>query len=245
MTGRRKKHVDEDFIMSEDTLNPQIKLLTKIKVDLKCKNERQKNFVNLIENKDVVVAAGPAGTGKTFVACAKALRLLATNPQKYKQIIIAKSVTVLEGEDIGFLKGTMKEKMEPFMFSFMDNFHKLIGKDLSNDLLAAELIEILPIAYIRGRSIDNTIIIVDESQNLPKHHLISVFTRIGYDSKMIFMADEDQIDLTYKDKSGISWFIQKCESLEEIGIVKFEESDIVRNPLIAKFLNHIKNKNID
>ncbi|MFM2010792.1 MAG: PhoH-like protein [Bacteroidota bacterium] len=235
----RRKYVQEENI--EKWLSPAQLALTKVNFDLKCKNERQKQFVRLIDSKDIVICAGPAGTGKTYVACAEALKLLAKKSDIYKKIIIVKSVTVLEGEEIGFLKGTMKEKMDPYMISFMDNFYKLIGKELSKNLEAQELIEIMPLAYIRGRSIDNAIIIVDEAQNMPKHHLISTVTRIGENSKMIFLADEDQIDLKKKESSGLSWFFNSVTDLEEFGTMRFERSDIVRNPLITKFLDHIQN----
>ena len=125
----RKKKPDTPEVKLE--LTPQQKLLTKLKVDLKCKNERQKTFARLISSKDITICAGPAGTGKTYVAVAEAIRLLANQNHIYNKIIIVKSVNVLEGEEIGFLRGTMKEKMEPFMISFMDNFHKILGKDLT------------------------------------------------------------------------------------------------------------------
>ena len=118
--ARRKT---EEFI---ESLSPQKKALTKLNIAFKCKTENQKKFVRLINQNQVIICAGPAGTGKTYVACAEALRLLAAG--QYEKIIVAKSVTVLEGEDIGFLKGTLKEKMEPIMVSFMDNFYKIIAK---------------------------------------------------------------------------------------------------------------------
>lgn len=174
--SRKKSNQDENI---ESWLSPAQNTLTKLTFDLKCKNERQKQFIKLIDNKDIVICAGPAGTGKTYVACAEALRLLAKRSDIYKKIIIVKSVTVLEGEEIGFLKGTMKEKMEPYMISFMDNFHKIIGKELTRSMEAQELIEIMPLAYIRGRSIDNTIIIVDEAQNISLKNMRSTMTRLG------------------------------------------------------------------
>ena len=141
--------------------------LDKITVDLKCKNSNQKTFINLISDNKITIAAGPAGTGKTYLACAQALKMLKSDP-KFKRIILVKSVTVLEGEEIGFLKGDMKEKMFPFTISFLDNFHKLIGEGLTQIMLDMGLIQVLPLAYIRGRSIDNAIIIVDEAQNITK-----------------------------------------------------------------------------
>jgi phosphate starvation-inducible PhoH-like protein len=228
---RRKTNQDENI---ENWLSPAQNALTRINFDLKCKNERQKQFVKLINSKDITICAGPAGTGKTYVACAEALKLLAKRSDLYKKIIIVKSVTVLEGEEIGFLKGTMKEKMEPYMISFMDNFHKIIGKDLTRSLEGQELIEIMPLAYIRGRSIDNTIIIVDEAQNISLKNMRSTMTRLGENSKMIIVGDTRQIDIKKNEVSSLDKVVQFFQGVEEIGIMEFQREDIVRNPLIIK-----------
>ena len=213
-------------------LNPQQKALSRLKILFKCKTDNQKKFVRLIDSNQIIICAGPAGTGKTYVACAEALRLLAKG--EYRKIIVAKSVTVLEGEDVGYLKGTLREKMEPIMVSFMDNFHKIIGKELTQDLERAELLEITPLAYIRGRSIDNSIIIVDEAQNITMKNMRSTMTRLGDHSKMIIMGDTRQIDINKRESSSLSKIVHLFAEQEEIGVMEFERSDIVRNPLIIK-----------
>ncbi len=228
---RKKTNQDENV---DSWLPPAQTYLTKINFDLKCKNERQRQFVRLINSKDITICAGPAGTGKTYVACAEALKLLSKRPDVYRKIIIVKSVTVLEGEEIGFLKGTMKEKMEPYMISFMDNFHKIIGKELTRSLEAQELIEIMPLAYIRGRSIDNTIIIVDEAQNISLKNMRSTMTRLGENSKMIIVGDTKQIDIRKNEVSSLEKVVHYFKDIEEIGIMEFHREDIVRNPLIIK-----------
>jgi phosphate starvation-inducible PhoH-like protein len=235
----RKKR-EQDDVDSIDWIGPQQSILAKIKINLKCKTETQKTFVKSIHGNQIVICAGPAGTGKTYVACAEALSMLAKGV--YKKIIVAKSVTVLEGEDIGYLKGTMREKMEPVMLSFMDNFYKLIGKPLTEELERNDMIEIVPIAYIRGRSIDDTFIIVDEIQNLKKDHLVTILTRIGERSKLLLMGDGDQIDMKKKSDSGLDWLIRTFAEFEDIGVVTFTEDDSVRNPIIRRILNHIKSQ---
>jgi phosphate starvation-inducible PhoH-like protein len=224
---RRKAKTEEDT-----TIFTGQNTLSKLKVSLKCKTENQKKLVRLIANNQMIICAGPAGTGKTYVACAEALRLLSTG--QYKKIIVAKSVTVLEGEEIGFLKGTLKEKMDPIMVSFMDNFHKIIGKPLTEELERFDFLETTPLAFIRGRSIDNSIIIVDEAQNITLKNMRSTMTRIGDNSKMIIIGDTRQIDINKKDASSLEKILHMFAEQNEIGVMEFAREDIVRNPLIIK-----------
>ena len=203
----------------------------KIKVEYKYKNESQKNLISLINNNKITIAAGPAGTGKTYVACAQALKLLKSDP-RFKKIILVKSVTVLEGEDVGFLKGDLKEKMFPFTISFLDNFYKLIGEGVTQIMLDQGFIEVLPLAYIRGRSIDNAIIIVDEAQNITRKNMRSTMTRIGTDTKMIITGDTKQIDMKNSKLSSLDLVIRLFDNKPDIGTMKFDVSDIVRDPIV-------------
>jgi len=203
----------------------------KIKVEYKYKNESQKNLISLINNNKITIAAGPAGTGKTYVACAQALKLLKSDP-RFKKIILVKSVTVLEGEDVGFLKGDLKEKMFPFTISFLDNFYKLIGEGVTQIMLDQGFIEVLPLAYIRGRSIDNAIIIVDEAQNITRKNMRSTMTRIGTDTKMIITGDTKQIDMKNSKLSSLDLVVRLFENKPDIGTMKFDVSDIVRDPIV-------------
>jgi len=203
----------------------------KIKVEYKYKNENQKNLISLINNNKITIAAGPAGTGKTYVACAQALKLLKSDP-RFKKIILVKSVTVLEGEEVGFLKGDLKEKMFPFTISFLDNFYKLIGEGTTQIMLDQGFIEVLPLAYIRGRSIDNAIIIVDEAQNITRKNMRSTMTRIGTDTKMIITGDTKQIDMKNSKLSSLDLVVRLFENKPDIGTMKFDVSDIVRDPIV-------------
>ena len=205
--------------------------LAKLSVDLKCKNQNQKTFINLISNNKITIAAGPAGTGKTYLACAEALKLLKNDP-RFKRIILVKSVTVLEGEEVGFLKGDLKEKMYPFTVSFLDNFHKLIGEGLTQIMLDMNLIQVLPLAYIRGRSIDNAIIIVDEAQNITKKNMRSTLTRIGTDSIMIITGDTKQIDMKNHQMSSLELVVHLFADKPNIGVMEFDKKDIVRDPIV-------------
>jgi phosphate starvation-inducible PhoH-like protein len=206
-------------------------LTIQIQTELKHKNERQKLLTTAIKTNDVVVCTGPAGTGKTFLSCSQALIELKTN-QVIKKIVLVKSVTTLKSEEIGFLKGSMEEKMEPFMYSFTGNFEKLIGKELFGKLKTDGYIEILPIAYLRGVNIDNAIIIIDETQNISIDNIRTILTRLGKDSKMILLGDVKQIDSKNKFDSALKFLLDNFKNIGRIGIVEFTKEDIIRHPLV-------------
>lgn len=234
-TRKKKRLTKEEEIEIFDSMNKtqQNGVLSKIKIDIKSKTPNQKKLVNLIKNKEIVICSGLAGTGKTYISCAVALDLLKNDP-RYKKIVIVKSVTTLKDEEIGFLKGTMKEKMEPFMFSFLHNFEKIIGKQAVENLRANNMIEEMPIAYMRGINIDNSVTIIDEAQNISIDNIRTIMTRLGEDSKMIFLGDENQIDIKKKSESSLNFIINKFKDFDEVGTIVLGEDDVVRNPLIKK-----------
>ena len=234
--GRRSKRLSkeeqmevEEWIYQNNT--EEKRLSDTMTISVKCKTENQKALVNAIKEKEVVICSGPAGTGKTYLACAEALKLI-KRYAKYKKIVIVKSVTTLKNEEIGFLKGGLREKMEPFMFSFVHNFEKLVGQTITSRLRELKTIEELPIAYMRGINLDRSIIIIDEAQNISQENIRTIMTRLGKDSKMIFLGDERQQDS--KGGNGLTFLMDHFQHIEEIGCIQFNKSDVVRNPLIAK-----------
>ena len=234
--GRRSKKLSreeqmevEEWIYQNNT--EEKRLSDTMTISVKCKTENQKSLVNAIKEKEVIICSGPAGTGKTYLACAEALKLI-KRYAKYKKIVIVKSVTTLKNEEIGFLKGGLREKMEPFMFSFVHNFEKLVGQAITSRLRELKTIEELPIAYMRGINLDRSIIIIDEAQNISQENIRTIMTRLGKDSKMIFLGDEGQQDS--KGHNGLTFLMDNFQDIEEIGCVQFNKSDVVRNPLIAK-----------
>lgn len=233
--ARKKRMTDDEFYetfpIGYQPPNSSKFDIQKLKIEYKYKNESQKNLIGLINQNKITIAAGPAGTGKTYVACAQALKLLKSDP-RFKKIILVKSVTVLEGEEVGFLKGDLKEKMYPFTISFLDNFHKIIGEALTQIMLDQGFIEVLPLAYIRGRSIDNSIIIVDEAQNITRKNMRSTMTRIGTDTKMIITGDTKQIDMKNSKLSSLDLVVKLFDNKPDIGTMKFEVEDIVRDPIV-------------
>jgi phosphate starvation-inducible PhoH-like protein len=231
----RKKLTPEEEYEAFEAINKAHSgnVLDKMKIDIKYKTQNQKKLVTEIKNKEIVICSGLPGTGKTFLSCAVALELLKSDP-RYRKIVIVKSVTTLKDEEIGFLKGTMKEKMEPFMYSFMHNFEKIVGRHNVELLRANNMIEEMPIAYMRGINIDNSITIIDEAQNISIDNIRTIMTRLGENSKMIFLGDENQIDMKKKGESSLNFIIQKFSNFDEVGTVTLGEDDVVRNPLIKK-----------
>ena len=202
-------------------------LLSQIKIEIKHKNENQKKLTTSIKNNDVTICVGSPGSGKTYLSCLQALSELKNN-ENIKKIVLVKSVTTLKSEEIGFLKGTM----EPFMYSFVGNFEKIIGKELYSKLKDSNQIEILPIAYLRGVNIDNAIVIIDEAQNISIENIRTILTRLGENSKMVFLGDVKQIDAKNKYDSALSFLLTHFNAVNRIGTVEFNKEDIIRHPLI-------------
>jgi len=237
MTKRRNKRLTEEEMIEVEnfvqTKRQENKLFPQIRIDVKPKTDNQKKLVEAIKNNEIIITSGLPGTGKTFLACAEALKMLKNTDLPFQKIILVKSVTTLKDEEIGFLKGTMEEKMEPFMDSFLDNFNKIIGEVLTNKLREQGYIQIKPIAYVRGRSIDKSIIIIDEAQNITLDNMRTLMTRIGDNSKMIILGDVKQKDIRNKKESSLEVVIEKFKDKSGFGIVELRNSeDIVRNPII-------------
>lgn len=230
LSKQEQDEIYEDIIKTQNN-NNKLSTLQKIKVDIKCKTENQKKFIKLIENKEIVICAGLAGTGKTYLSCSEALKLL-KGDNAYKKIILIKSVTTLKEESLGYIKGTVAEKMEMTMMSFMGNFHKIIGNELTEALVEQGYIEIAPIAYLRGLSIDNAIILVDEAQNISIDNMRTILTRLGHNSKLIFLGDTRQIDMKNKTESSLDFMLKHFSHIDAIGTIQFGKDDIVRNPII-------------
>jgi phosphate starvation-inducible PhoH-like protein len=206
-----------------------------IPIKIKCLNEKQKTLKTKIEENEIIISIGPAGTGKTYLSLITALHLLKTQP-KYKRIVMVKSLTTIKGEEVGFLPGTLWEKLEPFMYSFIGNLDKILGhKSTTKYLMQQGYIEIMPIAYVRGITIDDSIIIVDETQNIDLHTFKTIITRIGSNSKMIFLGDVEQIDRNRKE-SCLEKVVNLFKETDFVGTVEFSNEDCVRNPIIPRVL---------
>jgi len=231
-TKKRYTEDEEDEIFQDVSREHGNNLLKTVTFKLSPKTPNQKKFLDLVRKNDITICSGAPGSGKTFLSCGIALDILKSDP-KIKKIVLVKSVTTLKSEEIGFLKGSIDEKLSPFMYSFYHNFEKLIGKKSLESLKAGGYIEELPIAYMRGINIDNAIVIIDETQNIILDNMRTIMTRLGENSKMIFLGDVEQIDLKSKETSSLSTIIKYFEKSDEyIGAISFTEEDIVRHRLV-------------
>ena len=216
--------------------------LNDIPIQIKCLNDKQKKLRRAIEEKDVVISTGPAGTGKTYISLLTALHLMKTEP-RYKRLVLVKSLQTIKGEDVGYLPGTLWDKMEPYMFSFTGNLDKIFhNPSITKGLIEKGVVEIFPIAYIRGVTMDDCIVIVDESQNLSMHTFRTIITRIGRSCKMIFLGDSEQVDLKDKEISCLRRVSELFQNQEYAEAVVFEDEDSVRNPIIPALLKLLKNE---
>ncbi len=239
-TPRTKKN--EDFILENPKAkNPfDLNTILHMREELKCKNKTQKELITLINEKELIIAAGPAGVGKSYVTIARALELLKNNKNTFSKIIISTPAVEAE-EKLGFLPGDAREKLEPYVASSLDIFDKLIGKTNRMKLEELGFLEIQALAYIRGKSIDNTILIMEEAQNMSPNQMKTLLTRIGENSKFIISGDLDQSD-RYRNitQSGLYDALKRHRNVSEIGFIEFSNDEIVRNPVISKILVNYK-----
>ena len=197
------------------------------------KTLNQKKYLYDMENKDLVFSIGPAGTGKTFLAVVYAVKTLKEN--KYKKIILTRPA-VEAGESLGYLPGDLKEKVDPYLRPLYDGLNMMLGFEQTENLISKGIIEIAPLAYMRGRTLDNAFIILDEAQNTTIKQMKMFLTRLGFYSKMIITGDISQIDLPKGLKSGLKQALEILKDIKNIGIIEFENLDVIRHPLVQLML---------
>ena len=204
------------------------------------RSQNQKNYFELLNSKDIVFAYGPAGTGKTFLAVAKAVASLQQG--LVKKIILSRPA-VEAGEKLGFLPGDLKEKVDPFLRPIYDALYEMMPYDQVEKKLTNNIIEIAPIAFMRGRTLQDCYIILDEAQNTTKIQMKMFLTRLGKNSKMIVVGDNTQIDLISKNDSGLIDASQKLKNIEDIGFIELDQRDVIRHEVVRKIINAYEEKN--
>jgi phosphate starvation-inducible protein PhoH and related proteins len=197
------------------------------------KGKAQKDYVDLVRSNDVVFAVGPAGTGKTYLAVALAVRALLD--RQVKRIILTRPA-IEAGERLGFLPGTLEEKIDPYLRPLHDALHDMLDADRLDRFLTDGTIEIAPLAFMRGRTLSGSFIILDEAQNTTPEQMKMFLTRMGFDSKMLITGDVTQTDLPRGQKSGLSDALHLVEGIRGIGTVRFTDVDVVRHPLVAALI---------
>ena len=201
---------------------------------LKPKTVGQKNYVNSIRNRDIVFGVGPAGTGKTYIAVAMAIN--AYKNKEVQKIILARPA-VEAGERLGFLPGDLQDKVDPYQRPLYDALYDVLGRDAALRLKEKEVIEVVPLAYMRGRTLDNSFIILDEAQNTTREQMKIFLTRMGFGSKMVITGDITQIDLPRGKKSGLVEATRVLKNVRDIDFCYLTDVDVVRHELVRKIIN--------
>ncbi len=201
---------------------------------IKVKSANQYNYIKNIEKCDLVFGVGPAGTGKTFLAVCMAVKML--NDKEVNKIIIARPA-VEAGENLGFLPGDLKEKVDPYLQPIYDGLHQLLGTTLVDRLIERKIIEIAPLAYMRGRTLNDAFVILDEAQNTTKEQMKLFLTRLGVNSKMVITGDDSQIDLRNKKDSGLVHALDVLSGIKGIKITKLEAVDVMRHYLVRRIIS--------
>lgn len=196
--------------------------------------DNQHNYLELLHKKDVIFGIGAAGTGKTFLAVATAVSMFL---QKQVNKIILTRPAVEAGEKLGFLPGDMKEKVDPYLRPLYDALYEMLPVENVERYFATQEFQIAPLAFMRGRTLSNAFVILDEAQNATPIQMKMFLTRLGYGSKMAITGDLTQIDLPKPIQSGLIDAIERLKNLEEIGIIRFDSQDVVRHPLTAKIID--------
>ena len=202
------------------------------------KNINQKKYLKFIAKNDIVFGVGPAGTGKTYLAVAAALKAL--QDKKVEKVILTRPA-VEAGEALGFLPGDLQEKLLPYLRPLYDAMFDMIGAEETNKLMERDIIEIAPLAYMRGRTLSNAFIILDEAQNTTMEQMMMFLTRLGENSRMIITGDITQIDLPRHKKSGLKGALEILGDIEGIKLFYFDAGDVVRHPLVTKIANSYEN----
>ena len=221
--GKRAKEVPEGVIVYSTSGRP-----------IKPRSENQLKLIEACEHNDMVFAVGPAGTGKTYLSIALAVKAL---KEKTAKKIILSRPAVEAGEKLGFLPGDMKEKIDPYLQPLYDALEDMIPQVKLQDMMEKHVIQIAPLAFMRGRTLSDAVVILDEAQNTTPAQIRMFLTRMGWNTKMIINGDMTQIDLPHTQKSGLIEALHILNGVEGIGVVNLNQKDIVRHKLVTRIVN--------
>ncbi len=225
---------EQGLSYKDSNINKDIICFTHRGKPLKPKTIGQKTYVNAIRKKDIVFGIGPAGTGKTYIAVAMAIN--AFKNKQVQKIILARPA-VEAGERLGFLPGDLQEKVDPYLRPLYDALYDILGRDAAMRLKEKDIIEVVPLAYMRGRTLDNSFIILDEAQNTTREQMKMFLTRMGFGSKVVVTGDVTQIDLPRGKKSGLVEATRVLKNVKEIDFCYLRDVDVVRHELVKEIIN--------
>ena len=220
-------------------LNKEVLITTTTGKTIYPKSLNQKKYLDALEQNSIVFAVGPAGTGKTYLGVLYAIRKLKQGD--IRKIVLVRPV-VEAGEKLGFLPGDLKEKIDPYLVPLYDSLNEALGKETVDKLMTKGVVEVAPLAYMRGRTLENAIVILDEAQNSTKVQMKMFLTRLGFGSKMIITGDVSQIDLQNKHNSGMVEALRILKNIKQISIVEFAKHDVMRHPLVQKIIERYDDK---
>jgi len=219
-----------------------VKLRAFGKKSVVARNAAQRNYMEQIERHDMMFGIGPAGTGKTYIAVAMAVSALLT--KQVNRIILARPA-VEAGERLGFLPGTLQEKVDPYMRPLYDALYDMLDPDKLEAFLDKGIIEIAPLAFMRGRTLNDSFVILDEAQNTTSEQMKMFLTRLGFNSKAVVTGDVTQIDLPIGKKSGLIEALEICREIEGIGVLHFTDKDVVRHNLVQRIIRAYEEYEVD
>ena len=247
MSRKRKVETITKVVNNQECSNHRQAMaqIKRIKWNIEFKNKNQAKFYDSINSNTITFCIGPAGCGKTYVATYWALQNLADKNSSYDGIVVTKPMVEVDGERIGYLPGDIDEKTEPFMQSVYYNMEQIIGKNRLEVLRKAGIIKVIPLAYMRGLTLQNKIVMLDEAQNSTQSQIKTFLTRIGMGSKYIVSGDLMQSDLKGRNLNGLEDSIKRFTGLYGCGFTRFTMSDVVRHPIVAELLHRYSDWHID
>ena len=231
-----------DDIKNQSTVQAIQDIIMTPKKSIIPRSKKQKEYVYSLKNNQITMSLGPAGTGKTYLAVAVALSMLLE--KKVERIILSRPA-VEAGERLGFLPGDMKDKIDPYLRPLYDSLYELFDYEKIQRKIESGVIEIAPLAFMRGRTLKNSFAILDEAQNATSTQMKMFLTRIGHNSRLVVNGDPSQIDLPNKNHSGLAKSQNILKEIKEIGIINFDQKDVVRHPLVTKIVEAYQKNNND
>ncbi len=234
--------VKKNLEIDESNVKSFKQLIKTPKKSVIARSAKQSEYIKALKENDIILALGPAGTGKSFLAVSVAITLLME--KKIDRVILSRPA-VEAGEKLGFLPGDMKEKVDPYLRPLYDALYELFGAEKIDKKIESGEIEIAPLAFMRGRTLKNCFAILDEAQNATETQIKMFLTRIGENSKLVVNGDPSQVDLIIKSNSGLIKSKNILKDIKEIKLIEFDHNDVIRHPLVSKIIRAYQNKSTD